>query len=51
MQWVIRNPLTPALSPSNGEREEALLSGSLMVNVLPRGLAFTLSPSDGERVG
>src|SRR6266576_3980822 len=36
-------PLTPALSPSDGERERRKSP--------PRSRQFSLSPSDGERVG
>ncbi|MBI3853375.1 MAG: hypothetical protein HY298_24270 [Verrucomicrobia bacterium] len=46
-------PLTLALSPSDGERERFRARGrhAPFGNWAQRRWSFTLSPSDGERVG
>jgi hypothetical protein len=49
---VFEFPLTPALSPSEGERENRLQSAGETgaVGKFGRELCCSLSPSDGERV-
>ena len=51
--WQTDNPLTPTLSPSDGEREKSAPTFRRSVDIMQRHdkLTFTLSPSDGKRDG
>src|SRR5262245_43530737 len=45
----LKEPLTPALSPSDGERERCCAKSSPVSGPDRLGAIFTLSPSEGER--
>ena len=58
MRACLQNPLTPALSPSEGERENRSQSQrvcesddcQMAVEEVETADSFSLSPSEGERV-